>query len=184
MMGRGAGSDFTDEPTWREKWEERRSNPLWVPERPGWLIENVMTLALLFVGIAAALVFAVYLVVPPQSLPAGMPGYFDTAKAAAEVRTVPTTSSTTTTTLSPAAKVAIREANKNRSDEERRKFWLWVNAVDEYRELEARAEAVVRTPRTPPTRQWPLVLVFGSGAACLLVAAWWFSDTRSRRQWG
>jgi hypothetical protein len=184
MMGRSAGDDFTDEPTWREKWEERRSNPLWVPERPDWIFENVTTLALLFVGIAAVLFSAVYVVVPPGSLPSGMPGYFDVAKAEAEVRDVPTTASTTTTTTPAKKRAAFRADVATWDSEKQLVFWRWVAAVEGYRQTEADAARIVRTPRQPPTRAWPFALILGVGAAVLLAGAWRVSDTRSHREWG
>ena len=184
MMGRSAGNDFTDEPTWREKWEDWRSNPLWVPGRPSWMAENLTTLALLFLGIAAVILAAVYLVVPPASLPEAMPGYFSVAKAEAAARKVPVAQPVPIPTVPAKERAAVREDMKTWSVEKQQRFWGWVAAVGDYRAAEAEANRIAQTPRQPPTRAWPYALVFGVGAVIVLVGAWRLSDTRQQRDWG
>jgi hypothetical protein len=177
-----SGTRNEDEPGWREKLAEWRDNPPVILARPDWLSESPGTLFLLFAGVGCLIVAAVYTVVPPESLPANMPGYFSVQQARADFLSSTTTSTTTTTIPADVLRKRAYEI-KSWSIERQLEFWEYVKQVGAYEKEEAEAAQLLSKPAEPPTRRWSYIYLAGVMAACLLALAWWMSDARARRYW-
>lgn len=189
MLGRSSAKQIDDEPNWREKLTAWRDSPPWVFERPEWMTEAPGTLLLLFGGIAFALISVVYFVLPPTALPVGAPGYFSIAAAQRAFDATSTTStsstSTTTTTLSPAKLAAQKKAEQElATDPEKQKlYWAWIQAFGNIQVEQEKIDAILGVPEEAPFRRWTYAMIAFSLSAGLLAAAWFASDTRSRRIW-
>jgi hypothetical protein len=177
MFG-GPGNRVDDEPGWREKFDEWRASPLWVWERPDWMTESPGVLMLMFVGIALLMVTAVYLVIPPQSLPQGMPGRFVAAAA-----TAPSTIATTTTTISAERRAKRAEKHRSLTPEQQAAYWAWIQVAGNYHDQEVRIDKILAEPPKPRTREWTFAFLSAILAAACLVAAWFLSDARQQRMW-
>ena len=179
----GRFNEVEDNPGWRERYAEWRDSPLFVLERPEWLAEGPGVLMLLFAGILSLMAAVVYIAVPPTALPSSLPGHFEVASASAAPTTTSTSTTTTSTTMAPAKLAKIRADMKTWSVATQQKFWAYIEAVDRYNKEQARVDVILSQPIKPPTRRWAYAFLAAVLSALFLAAAWYTSETRSRRLW-
>jgi predicted transcriptional regulator len=177
----GRFNEVDDKPGWREKLAEFRDSPPIVFERPEWLGEGPGVLAMLFAGIGCAMLAIVYLAIPPATLPASVPGHFTAARVKSTTTTAST--STTTTTLSKAKKTKYANTIKGYTPDQKKAFTAWVAAAEKYQRDQAATDLLLSQPIRPPVRRWAYAFVAAVLAAILLFAAWFTSETRSRKLW-
>jgi hypothetical protein len=178
------GNPNDDEPKWREWLADLRDAPPWRMERPGWLRESPTALLVALAGIACVVLSVAYVAVPPQSLPAALPGHWELSGAwKAKAENPPTTTTTTVLTKEAARRTyaAGYKLAATLSPDDQRKFWEWVAKSAEVDRQRAADEALANSPPTPPFRRWDLAFVTVLLAAALLAGAWYFSETRFAR---
>ena len=134
--------------------------------------------------LAFSIAAIVYLAVPPQTLPAGLPGHFSTQKAALAVRSTTTVPTTTSTTLSPLQHLENTAEYNKYSEAQKAQYWAWIKAVGDYQASEQRAAEILARPPEPASRRFDYALVAAVLAAGFLAGAWFFSEARSRTLWG
>jgi hypothetical protein len=183
-MFRPFGNPNDDEPRWREWLNDLRDAPPWRMERPGWLREHPSVLIVAFGGLVCAVLAVAYVVVPPSSLPSGLPGHWELSAAwrAKVEHPAPTTTTTILTKeMARQKNAATYRRVEKLSATDQKKFWDWVNKVAEVDRQRDAEDALASTPPTPPFRRWDLGLVTAVLAVALLGGAWYFSETRFNR---
>jgi hypothetical protein len=134
---------------------------------------------LLLAGIVLLVVSLLYAALPPASLPSMLPG---SVHVEGPMETILITAPAAAgEERDPEKKIAYPKELLEKTQEEREKFWRYVQAAKEFREERARAgipEPAKPEPAPIPTRRWSHSVIAALLAGGALALSWRLSGTR------